>query len=42
MGPMGKWHRLTARALYQLYRLNWPEREDVLYALPRVRGPEAQ
>ncbi len=42
MGLMGKWHRLTARALYQLYRLNWRERGDVLYALAKVRGPRAQ
>ena len=42
MGPMGKWQRMTARALYQLYRLNWPGRGDVLYALAKVRRPETE
>lgn len=42
LGPMGKWQRLTARALYQLYRYNWPGRGDVLHARARVRGPEAE
>ena len=42
MGPMGKWHRLAARALYQLYRFNWPGKGDVLYALARVRRPDGQ
>lgn len=35
MGPMGKWQRFVAQALYQLYRLNWPGRGDVLYALAK-------
>ena len=26
LGPMGKWQRFVAQALYQLYRLNWPGR----------------
>lgn len=42
LGPMGKWQRMTARALYQLYRLNWPGRGDVLYALAKIRRPETQ
>ena len=40
MGSMGRWQRLVARALYQLYRLNWPGRGDVLYALARVGRPQ--
>lgn len=42
LGPMGKWQRLIARALYQLYRLNWPGRGDVLYALAKIRRPDPQ
>ncbi len=41
MGSMGRGQRLAARAFYQLYRLNWPGRGDVLYALAKVRRPEA-
>jgi len=41
-GPMGKWQRVMARALYQLYRLNWPGRGDVLYALAKIRRPETE
>ncbi len=40
MGPMGKLQRLVAQALYQLYRLNWPGRGDVLFALARPRRAE--
>jgi SAM-dependent methyltransferase len=32
-GPMGRASRLAAEALYQLYRLNWPGRGDVLSVL---------
>jgi 2-polyprenyl-3-methyl-5-hydroxy-6-metoxy-1,4-benzoquinol methylase len=35
-GPAGSASRLVARALYQLYRLNWPGRGDVLSALAEV------
>jgi SAM-dependent methyltransferase len=40
MGPMGKWQRLIAQALYHLYRLNVPERGDVLYALAKPKKVE--
>jgi hypothetical protein len=32
-GPMGRASRLAAKALYHLYRLNWPGRGDVLSVL---------
>jgi 2-polyprenyl-3-methyl-5-hydroxy-6-metoxy-1,4-benzoquinol methylase len=35
-GPAGQASRLGARALYHLYRLNWPGRGDVLSALAAV------
>jgi hypothetical protein len=35
-GPAGPASRLVARTLYQLYRLNWPGRGDVLSALAEV------
>lgn len=34
-GPMGPMSRFVANALYQLYRLNWPGRGDVISALAR-------
>ncbi len=36
-GPMHPAARLIARALYQLYRLNWPGRGDVVSVLARPR-----
>jgi len=33
LGPMGRGGRLIARLLYQLYRLNWPGRGDVIRIL---------
>jgi SAM-dependent methyltransferase len=36
-GATGPMSRLVARTLYQLYRLNWPRRGDVLSALAEVR-----
>jgi hypothetical protein len=33
VGPMGRIGRLTAASLYQLYRLNWPGRGDVVSVL---------
>jgi SAM-dependent methyltransferase len=35
-GPTGSTSRALARALYQVYRLNWPRRGDVLSALAEV------
>ena len=35
-GATGPMSRFVARALYQLYRLNWPRRGDVLSALAEV------
>jgi SAM-dependent methyltransferase len=35
-GEVGSGGRLAARVLYQLYRLNWPGRGDVLSALAEV------
>jgi SAM-dependent methyltransferase len=35
-GPTGRASRVVARGLYQLYRLNWPRRGDVLSALAEV------
>jgi 2-polyprenyl-3-methyl-5-hydroxy-6-metoxy-1,4-benzoquinol methylase len=37
-GAMGPGRRAVAQFLYQLYRLNWPGRGDVLSALARRRG----
>ena len=34
-GPVGRLGRVAARALYHLYRLNWPGRGDVLNVLAR-------
>jgi SAM-dependent methyltransferase len=34
-GPMGRANQIVAAVLYQLYRLNWPGRGDVLSALAR-------
>lgn len=34
-GPMGRASRVLARALYHLYRLNWPGRGDVITVLAR-------
>ena len=36
-GPAGRLSRLGAQVLYQLYRLNWPRRGDVLSALAEKR-----
>lgn len=38
-GSAGRWTRVAAGALYQLYRLNWPGHGDVLNALAAL--PEA-
>lgn len=35
-GPAGPFGRFIANVLYQLYRLNWPRRGDVLSALAEV------
>ncbi|MEW6440399.1 MAG: class I SAM-dependent methyltransferase [bacterium] len=40
MGAMGRWQRFVARVLYHVYRLNWPGRGDVLFALARPRRME--
>jgi SAM-dependent methyltransferase len=37
MGPLGKWQRLVAKILYQLYRLNWQGRGDVLHILAKPK-----
>jgi SAM-dependent methyltransferase len=34
-GPMGRGSQIVAALLYQLYRLNWPGRGDVISALAR-------
>jgi SAM-dependent methyltransferase len=39
-GPMGRVSRAVARALYQLYRLNWPGRGDVIAVLARPVAPQ--
>ena len=38
-GPMGRVSRAVARSLYQLYRLNWPGRGDVITVLARPAPP---
>ena len=38
-GAMGRGSRLVASLLYQLYRLNWPKRGDVITALAKTRRP---
>ena len=37
-GAMGRSSRIIASVLYQLYRLNWPGRGDVITCLARVAG----
>jgi 2-polyprenyl-3-methyl-5-hydroxy-6-metoxy-1,4-benzoquinol methylase len=41
-GPIGRWGLLGASFLFHLYRLNWPGRGDILFALARKRKPGNQ